>query len=158
MGTGLVYTIDLKFPSKTHFSTDLFTWPGRTSGWYGRPISKMPLLQRFAMPSPQPERFFQVWAQSSIERACASLTDYQSFFCDSTSSNAPAGTFASPLPPTHQAEFAVRFPRLHMLCGISLHRFRHADSVGTSGECSFCDHRGCLRPFQEHVRPFRPWA
>jgi hypothetical protein len=43
--------------------------------------------------------------------ACASLTDYQSFFWDSTSSNAPAGTFASPLPPTHQPEFAVRFPR-----------------------------------------------
>ncbi len=34
----------------------------------GHPISKMPFLQQFAMPGPQPERFFQVWAQLPIER------------------------------------------------------------------------------------------
>ena len=36
--------------------------------------------------------------------------------------------------------------------------FGHAPSVGTSAECSFRDHRSFLRPFQEHVRPFRLWA
>ncbi len=51
--------------------------------------------------------------------ACASLTDYQSFFCAPTSSHAQAGTFASPLPPTHQPGF-VQIPRLHVLCRISL--------------------------------------
>ena len=38
------------------------------------------------------------------------------------STNAQFGTFASPLPPA-LAGAAVRFPRLHVLCGIRLHCF-----------------------------------
>ena len=72
--------------------------------------------------------------------ACASLTDYQSFFCAPTSSNAQAGTFASPLPPKHLSRVCRSISATRALRNfiallwarklswyISLHCFGHAN-------------------------------